>query len=428
MKIIFKIMLSAIFAFSISESKANTLLDSLNSAYKNNPILNAERANMRAAKEEKREAVSEFLPSVTISGYRSEQENTKGNLTDSNFEPSEKSLTVEQNIFQGGGGVANFKKKKYGQKIGELKLKKTEQQILLEAVLAHTELLLNKQKVNINFANIDLLERQVETDQNRLEKGEISLTDLAQSESSLAGATAKLISAQNDLVTSKLNFEKVIGKKAPESIEKIKEINLNLPKSLASSYNISNSENPNLQISLLEYEQAKLDIIIAASELSPNATLSYKLAEQENMSATITERTQKTVTAKATWPIFSGGSNLFNLRKVQEIKKQKELLLQDSKKSSETEVANAWSSYQSSKSLLDSVKSQVKTAEIANEGITIEYESGKNRTTLEVIQSRTILLNSRIDLATADKNFLISQFKLLSSVGRLTAKQLNLIK
>mgnify|MGYP006185691413 FL=1 len=105
---------------------------------------------MRAAKEEKREAVSEFLPSVTISGYRSEQENTKGNLTDSNFEPSEKSLTVEQNIFQGGGGVANFKKKKYGQKIGELKLKKTEQQILLEAVLAHTELLLNKQKVNIN--------------------------------------------------------------------------------------------------------------------------------------------------------------------------------------------------------------------------------------------------------------------------------------
>lgn len=421
-------MLSAIFVLSISESKANTLLDSLNSAFKNNPILNAERASMRAAKEEKREAVSEFLPSVTVSGYRSEQENSKGNLADSNFEPSEKSLIVEQNIFQGGGGVANFKKKKHGQKIGELKLKKIEQQILLEAVAAHTELLLNKNKVNINFANIDLLERQVETDQNRLEKGEISLTDLAQSESSLAGATAKLISAQNDLVTSKLNFEKIIGKKAPENIEVVNEVNLNLPKSLAASYNISNTENPNLQISLLEYEQAKLDIIIAASELSPTATLSYKLAEQENMSATITERTQKTVTAKATWPIFSGGKNLFNLRKVQEIKKQKELLLQDSKKSSETEVANAWSSYQSSKSLLDSVKSQVKTAEIANEGITIEYESGENRTTLEVIQSRTILLNSRIDLATAETNFLISQFKLLSSIGRLTANQLNLVK
>ena len=421
-------MLSIIFFFSLTESKANTLLDSLNSAYKNNPILNAERANMRATIEEKREAASEFLPSITISGYRSEQDNTKGSSRDSNFEPTEKSLIVEQKIFQGGAVVANYKKKKYGQKLGELKLKKIEQQILLEAVAAHTELLLNKKKVSINLTNIDLLERQVETDQNRLEKGEISLTDLAQSESSLAGGTAKLISAQNDLVTSKLNFEKVIGKKAPENTKEIKEINLNLPKSLATSYNISNSENPNLQISLLEYEQAKLDIIIAASELSPSATLSYKVAEQENMSATITERTQQTMTATATWPLFAGGSNLFNLRKVQEIKKQKELLLQDSKKSTETEVANAWSSYKSSKSLLDSVKSQVKTAEIANEGITLEYESGKNRTTLEVIQSRTILLNSRIDLAAAEKNFLLSQFKLLSSVGRLTANQLDLIK
>jgi len=89
-------------------------------------------------------------------------------------------------------------------------------------------------------------------------------------------------------------------------------------------------------------------------------------------------------------------------------------------------VANAWSSYQSSKSVLDSIRSQVKAAEIANEGITLEYESGRDRTTLEVIQSRSILLNSRINLASAEKNFLISQFNLLTAVGRLTAKQLNL--
>ena len=96
----------------IQESKANTLLESLNSAYLNNPKLNAERANMRASKEEKREAVSEFLPSVTISGYISEQDNTKTNETgDSHFNPDEQSMTVEQKIFQGGAGVANFVKK-----------------------------------------------------------------------------------------------------------------------------------------------------------------------------------------------------------------------------------------------------------------------------------------------------------------------------
>jgi outer membrane protein len=424
MKILLKIIIVLTFLLTSSYSKANTLLDSLNSAYKNNLKLNAERASMRASKEEKRESVSEFLPSVTISGYVSEQDNT--GTTASNFEPSEQSITVEQKIFQGGSGIANFKKKNYGQSIGKLRLKKVEQEILLEAAKAHTNLLLSKKKLNINLMNIDLLERQVETDQNRLEKGEISLTDLAQSESSLAGANAQLIAAQNDLVTSKANFERVIGKKATDDIQELKVINLGLPSSLAVAYNISKVENPDLQISSLELKQAKLDIIIAGSDLAPSATLSYKIAEQDDISATVKNRTQQTVKATATWPLFSGGSNIFNLRKVQELRNQKQLLFEDSKKTNETDVTNAWSSYQSSRSMLESIRSQVKAAEIANEGITLEYESGSNRTTLEVIQSRTILLNSRINFANSERNYFISQFSLLSAIGRLTAEQLNL--
>ena len=426
MKNLSKILFVTLLVLIFNESKADTLMDSLNSAYLNNPKLNAERAKMRSTKEEKRESVSEFLPSVTISGYRSEQDNTEGNLADSSLKPKEDSMLIEQKIFQGGSGVANFMKKKHGQSLGEFKLKKAEQEILLEAAKAHSNLLLNKKKLNINLINIDLLERQVETDQNRLEKGEISLTDLAQSESSLAGAKAQLIAAQNDLVTSKANFEKVIGKKPTENIQEIRDLNLNLPESLAAAYSISNSENPDLQIAMLEYKQAKLDVVIAGAELSPTAKLSYKVAKQEDMSSTVQERTQQTVTATATWPLFSGGSNLFGLRKNQEIRNQKELLLEDSKKQNQTDVANAWSNYQSSKSVLDSIRSQVKAAEIANEGITLEYESGNSRTTLEVIQSRSILLNSRINLATSERDFLVSQFNLLSAVGRLTANHFNL--
>ena len=424
MKFLFKFILIIIFTLGISESRANTLFDSLNSAYLNNPKLNAERANKRASMEEQRGSYSEFLPSVTISGYVSEQDNT--GASESNFEPSEQSMKIEQKIFQGFGGVANLKKKKYGYNIAEFKLKKIEQETLLAAAEAHADLLLNKKKVNINLINIDLLERQIETDQNRLDKGEINLTDLAQSESSFLGAKAELITAQNDLVASKANFEKIIGKKVPDNIQEIKKIKINLPESLAAAYRISNLENPDLQIASLEFEQSKLDVTIAGSDLSPSATLSYKIAEQDDISATIQDRTQQTVTATATWPLFSGGDNIFNFRKARELRNQKELLLQDSKKKIETDVANAWSNYQSSKSVLDSIRSQVKAAEIANEGITLEYESGSNRTTLEVIQSRTILLNSRINLASSERNFLISQFNLLAAVGKLTAKQLNL--
>ena len=425
MNFLFKTILVIMFVLIVSETRANTLFDSLNSAYLNNPKLNAERASARASKEVKREAVSEFLPSVTISGYVSEQENTNPG-DDTNFQPAEQSITVEQKVFQGFGGVANLKKKNYGQILAEFQLKKIEQETLLNAADVHADLLLNRKKVNINLINIDLLERQVETDQNRLEKGEINLTDLAQSESSLAGARAKLITAQNDLVTSKANFEKIIGKKPSENIQEIKETNLSLPESLAAAYSISNSANPDLQIALLEYKQSKLDVVIAGAELSPSATVSYKIAEQDDFSATVKDRTQQTFKATATWPLFAGGSNLFSLREAKELRNQKELLLEDAKKTNETDVASAWSNYQSSKSVLDSIRSQVKAAEIANEGITLEYESGNSRTTLEIIQSRTILLDSRINLAISEKNFLISQFNLLSAVGRLTAKQLNL--
>jgi len=424
MKYFLKTALIAIVALGLNEAKANTLFDSLNSAYLNNLKLNAERANMRASKEEKRESISEFLPSITVSGYISEQDNTGGSV--SNFKPSEHSLEIEQKIFQGFSGVSNLRKKMFGQKLAEFKLKKVEQETLLAAAKAHTDLLLSKKKVNINLMNIDLLERQVETDQNRLEKGEINLADLAQSESSFAGAKATLIAAQNELVTSKANFEKVIGKKAPENIQKIKETNLGLPESLAAAYSISVTANPDIKIAKLEYEQSKMDVAIAGSELSPSATLSYKIAEQEDFSSTVNDRTQQTLKATASWPLFAGGSNLFSLRKAQELRNQKELLFEDSKKTVETDVANAWSNYQSSKSVLDSIKLQVKAAEIANEGITLEYESGSNRTTLEVIQSRTILLNSRINLAISERNLLISRFNLLSAVGRLTANQLNL--
>jgi len=424
MKYFLKIVLVVTFTLGFNESRAGTLFDSLNSAYLNNPKLNAERASLRASKEEKRAVVGEFLPSVTISGYVGEQDNTGD--SSSNFNPSEQSLEIEQKIFQGFSGVANLKKKKYGYNLAEFKLKKIEQETLLAAAKAHADLLLNKKKVNINLMNIDLLERQVETDQNRLEKGEINLADLAQSESSFAGAKAKLIAAKNELIASKANFDKIIGKKPSENIQEITETNLILPGSLATAYNISNSENPDLQIAMLEYQQSKMDVSIAGSELSPSATLSYKIAEQDNVSSTVKDRTSQTLKATASWPLFAGGSNLFNLRKAQELRNQKELLFQDSKKVVETDVANAWSSYQSSKSVLDSIRTQVKAAEIASEGITLEYESGSSRTTLEVIQSKAILLDSRISLATSERNFLISQFSLLSSIGRLTASQLNL--
>ena len=119
MKYFLKIVLITFVTLGFSEARANTLFDSLNSAYLNNLKLNAERASMRASKEEKKEAVSEFLPSITVSGYVSEQENTNPG-EDTNFRPSEQSIEIEQKIFQGFSGVSNLRKKNVWTKVSRI--------------------------------------------------------------------------------------------------------------------------------------------------------------------------------------------------------------------------------------------------------------------------------------------------------------------
>ena len=91
-----------------------------------------------------------------------------------------------------------------------------------------------------------------------------------------------------------------------------------------------------------------------------------------------------------------------------------------------TDVASAWSNYQSNQSLLKSVRAQVNAAEIANEGIVAEYNSGSDRTTLEVIQSNSILLEAQISLADSERNYILSQFNLLKAVGLLTGDYLKI--
>ena len=330
-------------------------------------------------------------------------------------------------ILQGLGGVANLKKSNIGLELSKSRLKKAEQEILFEAIEAYTNLIINKKKVGINILNVNLIERQVENDKNRLERSEINLTDLAQSEASLAGANAKLIETQNQLITSKLNYEKTIG--IINNYEDLREtyvFNYELPRSLASANQIAKKENPDLNIAILELKLSQQDVLIAQSELSPSASLSYKITRTDDTSSSYDETDKEILKAEASWPIFSGGKNIASLKKSKSFRQQKQLLLEDSKKSNKALVANAWSNFQSSKSFLTSIRFQVKAAEIANEGITIEYESGSGRSTLDVIQSNSILLAAKIDLVNSKRDFLLSQFKFLASIGRLTGSYLGL--
>ena len=160
--------------------------------------------------------------------------------------------------------------------------------------------------------------------------------------------------------------------------------------------------------------------------MSPSAKLSYENSRSQDFSSSYDELNKSTLKATLIWPIYSGGKNRASLNKSRNLKNRKKLLLNSIIKTNNSNVAISWSTLQSSKSLLNSVKSQVKAAEIANEGITVEYESGLGRSTLDVIQSNSILLNSRIALANSERNYLLAQFNLLKSIGQLNSTHLKL--
>ena len=414
-----------VFAVSLSEA--------LLQAYKNNPELNAERENIEVSKQDLKISKSEFFPSVTLSGSKSQEDTDKltnqsgGDATITDVNTKTQSITIEQKLFQGFGGIADLEKNKIGLVLAEAKLLKTEQTILLKAIEAYTGLILAKEKLDINRRNVNLLERQVETDQARLEKGKITVADLAQSESSLAGAQAKFIEAKNEEMTAKLTYEKVIGPITDiNALNKNLNINFEIPNSLNKAIEISKKNNPDLIIAKLEYKQSEKDVKIAKSDLSPSATLSLESSKTDDLSSTYDERDKETITATISWSIFQGGKNTASLNRSKNLKNRKKLLFDNALKTNDANVASAWSNLQSSKSLLDSVRSQVKAAEIANEGITVEYESGLGRSTLDVIQSNSILLNSEINLANFERNYFLAQFKLLQAVGLLNNSYLKL--
>ena len=421
------------FLFLFSSSYAETFTEALKKAYKNNSELNAERENISISEQELKISMSSYFPTITLEGSKSQDETDKltnrngSNATITDVDTKTKSISVTQTLFDFGRG-ADLSKSKIGINLAKAKLLKKEQDILYKTVAAYTGLISANEKLEINRANVELLSRQVETDRIRLERGQISLSDVSQSESSLAGAEASFIQAQSDLLTSKLNYENIIGPLGnAQSLDKSSIINYQIPGSLNSAIEQSKKSNPDLIIAEMEYEQSKKDTSIARSELVPTAKLSLEKSYSDDLSATYDERDKETLKATVTWPFYSGGKNLASLNKNKNIENRSRLTLDSEIKQNQTNVASAWSNFQSNKSLLNSVQLQVRAAEIANEGITAEYNSGSSgRTTLEVIQSNSLLLNAQISLADSERNFILSQFNLLKSIGLLNSDYLKL--
>ncbi len=417
--------------FYFSNAFSVTLYDALNQTYKNNIQLNAERENIKASEEDVNISKADYKPSLTLSGSKSIEDTNKltnqsgGDATISDVDPFTTSIKLEQTILDFGRDIT-LQKNITALDLAKAKLVKKEQDILHKAIDAFTNLILARETLDINSKNLNLLIRQVENDKIRRDRGQITNTDLAQSESSLAGAQAQFAKAKSDLLISKLNYENIIGKISdPNQLQKNSNAIVGIPNTLNEAINLSKQNNPDILIAKLDLEKSEKDLAISESDLKPSASLSLERSYSDDLTSTIDEREKDTLKATLSWPFYSGGKKRSTINKNSNLTTRKRLLLDDAVRTNETNVASAWSSLQSSESFLNSVKVQVGASQIAYEGVTAEYERG-SRTTLDVIQSNALLLSAQISLADSEKNYLMAQYNLLKAVGLLNSQYLNL--
>ena len=421
----------SLIAFSFSNAFAVTLYEALNQTYQNNIQLNAERENIKASEEDINISKAGYKPTITLNGSKSiEETNTLtnqsgGSTTVNDVAPFTTSIKLEQTLIDYGRDLT-LEKNITALDLAKARLIKKEQDVLHSAIDAYSNLILTREKHDINEKNLNLLNRQVENDKIRLDRGQITITDLAQSESSLAGAQAQFIESKSELLIAKLTYENVIGKISDvNQLEKSLNSIVAVPNSLNEAINLSKKNNPDIQIAKFSLTQSEKDLSISKSDLAPTATLSLEKSYTEDISSTYDEREKETLKATVSWPFFSGGKKFSTIKKNSNLTTRKRLLLDDALRTNETHVASAWSSLESSESFLNFVKAQVRAAQIANDGIAAEYERG-SRTTLDVIQSNSLLLSAQISLASSEKKYLMAQYNLLKAVGLLNSQHLKL--
>jgi outer membrane protein len=425
------LLVVSITVFSFSNAIAITLYDALNQTYQNNIQLNAERENIKASEEDINISKADYKPTITLNGSKSLENTNKltnqsgGDATINDADPFTTSIKLEQTLLDYGRDLT-LEKNITALDLAKARLIKKEQDVLHSAVDAYTNLILAREKQNINRKNLNLLRRQVENDKIRRDRGQITNTDLAQSESSLAGAQAQFTQAKSDLLIAKLTYENIIGKiDDPNQLKKKSKSIVNIPNSLSDAINLSKQNNPDIQIAKFDLAQSEKDVAISQSDLKPSASLSLEKSYSNDLSSTIDQREKDVLKATISWPFFTGGKIQSKINKQSNLTARKRLLLDHAVRTNETNVASAWSSLESSKSFLNSVKIQVRAAQIANEGIAAEYERG-SRTTLDVIQSNSLLLSAQLSQVNSERNYLMAQYNLLKAVGLLNSQYLKL--
>ena len=444
--------------FCVRPAAAETLAEALSNAYLINPVLNAERANLRATDEQVAVAKSGLRPNITANGdaaFRNQESDVVGGSNvqrcdeatralepafcasldaaaasstalpdDGVTHPRGYSVTLTQPLFVGFQNINAIRQAKATVQAGREGLRATEQNTLLNAATAYVDVVRDQAVVRLRQSNVDVLTEQLRQTKDRFNVGEVTRTDVAQAEARRSDAITQLYAAQANLKTSRGTYEQIIGHPPSNLVHPPSIVHL-LPSQLQDAMTLGDGQNPVILAAVYQEEASLYNVAQIEGQLLPTATVDVDYTQRFGQSRTLTEQQVFTVIGRVNVPLYQGGGVAARIRQAKETNHQLKKEVEDARLSIHAQVIEWWAQLQSTASQIKSAQDALEANRIALEGVKEEEKVGQ-RTTLDVLNAQLEYLGSQIQLVTAKRDRVVAEYTLYASVGRLDAQSLGL--
>ena len=407
---------------------ADTLKDVLAYTYENSLTVTAERAGLKAKDETVVQAKSGFRPTIQANASigKSHNEYTYDNTlgaADYDQTPKDVSISFVQPVFSGLTTYNTVQASKNQVRSGRFSLKNTEQVTLLDATAVYMDVIRDKAVLDLQINNEKVLKKHLESYRKRFKAGELTRTDVAQSEARVSGAKANRIAAEGQLEVSKANFFSVVGTE-PKDLQDVDDLTVKLPDTIEQAIDLALKNNPKIRAAHYA-EQSALNMVSAKKgALSPSVDVRGAAGKQKNMT-TVKESDYWQVTANLNMPIYQSGAEYAAVREAKQLANQYRILLAKTRQDVRSETTAAWERYQATKAQIQSIKDQIKASKIALDGVIREARVG-SRTVLDVLDAEQEHLDNQVNLTKAHREEIVSAFALLSAIGQMNPTGLEL--
>jgi outer membrane protein len=299
-----------------------------------------------------------------------------------------------------------------------------EQTVLLQAASTYMDYLRDAATLEVQRSNVRVLEQTLKQTRDRFNVGEVTRTDVAQSEAQLAAGRTQALTAESNLTTTRANFRRIIGNE-PANLAPGSPVDRFLPGTIASAVNLSLVENPNVTASMYGIDVNYLQVKINEGALLPTVTLQAAVSTAYQQTLTVFRTNTASAIATASIPIYQGGTEYSLIRQSKENLAQQRLNLETTRDQTRANVVQAWGQLEAGKAQVQSAQAQVTASEIALNGVREEAKAGQ-RTTLDVLNAQQALVNARVALVTAQHDRVVASYSVLNAVGRLAPQVLGL--